>query len=112
MTVYVEGITKGTEIYPGYIVMKDFEQCANGAFTFARKDGEEYFIKAVFAPKVPKPDAKISARVRKKKQDACNKFKKNFLGIIATFNKNLDPKKGQIIYPSDFRQGGSTFLQF
>ncbi len=112
MSIYVEGLTMGREMHPGYTLIKNFEACANGAFTFARKDGEEYFVKAFLAPKVPKPDSKISLRVRKKKQDACNRFKKNFLGIIAAFNKNLDPKKGQLIYPSDFRQGGSTFFQF
>ena len=112
MSIYIEGLKKGREIYPGYILTSDFVACANGAFTFAKKDGEEYFVKAFLAPKIPSVKVKISPRVRKKKQEACERFKKNFLGIIATFNKNLDPKKGQLIYPADFREGNTTFLQF
>ena len=112
MSIYIEGLKKGREIYPGYILTSDFVACANGAFTFAKKDGEEYFIKAFLAPKIPSVELKMSPRVRKKKQEACERFKKNFLGIIATFNKNLDPKKGQLIYPADFREGNTTFFQF
>ena len=112
MTLNIEGLKKGMVIEPGYKLISGFEQTANGAFAFALKSGNEYFVKAFLSPKYPKPGLKISARVKKKKERACSEFTKNCIGIIAAFSKNLDPKKGQLIFPLDFRQGGSTYFQF
>ena len=112
MTLNIEGLKKGMVIEPGYKLVSNFEQTANGAFAFANKSGEEYFGKAFLSPKYPKPGLKISAQVKEKKKRACSEFTKNCMGIIAAFSKNLDPKKGQLIFPLDFRQGGSTYFQF
>ena len=111
MSAYVEGLKKGIIIEPGYKLVTDFEQSANGLFAFAKKDGKEYFVKAFSKPKIPKAVG-LSPKLIKKKLDACDKFKNNYLRIIDTFNKNLNIEKGQLNVPIYFCSGGSTFFQF
>ena len=111
MSAYVEGLKKGIIIEPGYKLITDFEQSANGLFAFASKAGKEYFVKAFSKPKIPKIKG-LSPKLIKKKRAACDKFKNNYLKIIDAFSKNLDLNHGQLNVPVYFCSGGSTFFQF
>ena len=111
MGYYVEGAGKGDRI-DDYFLLQDFDQAANGFISFASKGTEKFFIKAFAKPKYPIPGAKVSEKVRQKKLQACERFKNNYENIVKIFRNNLDPKKGQLIFPVEFRRMKSTFLQF
>ncbi len=111
MSAYVEGLKKGIIIEPGYKLITDFEQSANGLFAFAAKGGREYFVKAFSKPKIPRVKG-LSPKLIQKKRAACDNFKNNYLKIIDAFSKNLDLDNGQLNVPIYFCSGGSTFFQF
>jgi serine/threonine protein kinase len=60
----------------GYEIIGDFKMAGGGmsTWTFARRDGKEYFIKRFLAPKYPVPGSPGSARTLARKRAECEEF--------------------------------------
>ena len=110
MSAYVEGLKKG-DIFNEYVLMEDFSPSANGFISHAKRDGEDFFIKAFAKPKYPKNAHLMSEKIIRKKKERCQVFQKNFIDMVEVFKENLNQKNGQLIYPVEFHRLDSTYLQ-
>ena len=108
MSAYVEGLKKG-DIFNEYTLVEDFSPSANGFISHAKRNGEDFFIKAFARPKYPKNTHLMSEKIIQKKKERCQVFQKNFIDMVEVFKDNLNQKNGQLIYPVEFHRLDSTF---
>ena len=110
MSAYVEGLKKG-DIFNEYTLVEDFSPSANGFISHAKRNGEDFFIKAFARPKYPKNTHLMSEKIIQKKKERCQVFQKNFIDMVEVFKDNLNQKNGQLIYPLEFHRLDSTYIQ-
>ena len=70
---------KGGESVRGYKLIRDFKMAGGGncEWTFAIKDGKEYFIKVFLNPKYPKPDGPGSEKTKTIMREECERFERH-----------------------------------
>jgi serine/threonine protein kinase len=91
------------DIINGYKVLQNFS-CAGGGlskWTFAEKNGKQYFLKEFLYPTYPLPDALGSEEIKKQKRLECDKFENHHRTLIQKLsNKSIEG--GNLIIALDF----------
>jgi len=87
----------------GYKLLKDFKMAGGGncEWTFAVKDGKEYFIKVFLNPKYPKPDGPGSPEIKRKMTAECEKFEAHQRKLNDAVKK-IAGAGGRLVAASDF----------
>ncbi|MCU1371018.1 MAG: serine/threonine protein kinase, partial [Ilumatobacteraceae bacterium] len=79
-------------------------------WSFAEKDGRQYFVKMFLAPKYPLDDGPGSEASKARKREVCLQFERRHLEI----QNRLDPKEpggGNLVIPCDFFRVDSTYVK-
>ena len=79
-------------------------------WSFARKDGQQYFVKMFLAPKFPLPDGPGSEASKARKRAACLAFERRHLDIAGRLDPN-EPGSGNLVVPCDFFRVDSTYVK-
>jgi len=87
----------------GYKLLKDFKMAGGGncEWTFAIKDGKEYFIKVFLNPKYPRSDGPGSEETKRKMIAECEKFDKHQRKLNDAVKK-IAGVGGRLVAASDF----------
>lgn len=86
----------------GYTILQDFIVAGGmSKISFAKKGGEEYFIKEFLSPKYPLDDSPGSERLKEQKRKACEAFEKHHRELNAAIGKKVS-KGGNLVYAIDF----------
>lgn len=101
---------KKGDIINGYTILKDFELSGLSKWTFAEKDGKEYFFKEFLAPVFPRPDSGGSEKVKEKKRKACEEFKEQQMALIAAVSSKVS-EGGNLIFTKDFFRHESKYYK-
>ena len=79
-------------------------------WSFAEKEGQQYFVKMFLAPKFPLDDGPGSEAMKARKRESCLAFERRHLEIA----RRLDPKEpggGNLVIPCDFFRVDSTYVK-
>lgn len=87
------------EIIEGYCCQGEWKTAANGDYTFAHKDGREFFLKRFQEPKYPEEG--LSADFRDKKIKRCEQFSQERRKIIVALQQ-VSQGNGNILTPQEF----------
>lgn len=103
---------KKDDIINGYRITQDFTTAGGGLskWTFASKDGKEYFIKEFLAPTYPSEGSPGSAATKAAKRMRCNEFEAHH----ALLMKKLSTRSGDggnLIITVDFFRYGSKYYK-
>ncbi|MCB1038724.1 MAG: protein kinase [Acidimicrobiales bacterium] len=79
-------------------------------WSFAEKDGRQYFVKMFLAPKFPLPDGPGSETAKARKRDVCMKFERRHLEIASRLDPS-EPGGGNLVIPCDFFRVDSTYVK-
>lgn len=87
----------------GYKILREFKMAGGGncEWTFATKDGEEYFIKRFLNPKFPRPDGPGSEEIKRKLRIECEQFDKHQRQLNEKV-KEIAGADGRLVFSSDF----------
>jgi serine/threonine protein kinase len=100
------------EIINGYRILQNFS-CAGGGlskWTFAKKNGKEYFFKEFLFPTFPLPDALGSEAIKKQKRLECEKFEQHHKTLMGKLNsKSIEG--GNLIIALDFFRHKSKYYK-
>jgi serine/threonine protein kinase len=105
------GIPKQGELLRGYKLLEDFKIVGGGTcqWTFASKDGGDFFIKMFLDPRLPTPTSLGSEAVKNKKRERCRSFEKHQRDLMERVRK-LVGAGGNLVAPIDFfEQDGYYF---
>lgn len=94
---------KAGESVRGYKLLKDFKMAGGGncEWTFAVKDGKDYFIKVFLNPKYPKPDGPGSPEIKRKMTAECERFETHQRKLNDAVKK-IAGVGGRLVAASDF----------
>lgn len=100
------------EVINGYTILEDFKVVGAGLskWTFAQRDGREYFIKEFLSPTYPDANAPGSEKTKAKKRARCARFEAHHRGI----QKALAPLStygGNLIVTLDFFRWGAKYYK-
>ncbi|MCU0443564.1 MAG: protein kinase [Microscillaceae bacterium] len=100
------------EIIKGYAILQDFTTAGGGLskWTFARKNGREYFFKEFLAPKYPTKDAPGSPETKLRKRQACEQFEQHQKSIIRQINEKCSIG-GNLVFTVDFFRNESKYYK-
>jgi serine/threonine protein kinase len=103
---------KAGESVRGYKLLKDFKMAGGGncEWTFAVKDGKEYFIKVFLNPKYPRPDGPGSAEVKRMLIEECEKFEKHQRELNDAVKK-VAGADGRLVAAADFFREENLFYK-
>lgn len=79
-------------------------------WAFARKDGEEYFLKMFLAPKFPLDDGPGSPESKARKRAACIEFEQRHLQIAGRIDPSV-PGGGNLVVAREFFRVESTYVK-
>jgi len=96
----------------GYEIISQPTNAGGGMsqWAFARKGGDEYFLKMFLAPKYPLDDGPGTPEAKARKRKACMEFERRHLEI----HRRLDPNRpggGNLVVPIDFFRVESTYVK-
>jgi serine/threonine protein kinase len=96
-------LPKKNELLRGYTLLDDFKIVGGGTcqWTFATKDGDEYFIKMFLDPKLPSPTGLGSEEVKNQRRERCRTFERHQRDLMERVRK-LVGAGGNLIAPIDF----------
>lgn len=96
----------------GYEILRDFTSIGGGLcrWTFARKDGKEYFLKEFLEPKYPVDGSPGSDSYKAKKRERCNRFEVYHETLRKTLRKIASPD-GNLVVTVDFFRDGSIYYK-
>jgi serine/threonine protein kinase len=96
-------VPKKNELLRGYTLLEDFKIVGGGTcqWTFATKDGDEYFIKMFLDPRLPSPDGLGSEKVKNQRRERCRTFERHQRDLMERVRK-LVGAGGNLIAPIDF----------
>jgi serine/threonine protein kinase len=96
----------------GYKLLKDFKMAGGGncEWTFAVKEGKEYFIKVFLNPKYPRPDGPGSAEVKRMLIEECEKFEKHQRELNDAVKK-IAGADGRLVAAADFFREENLFYK-
>lgn len=87
----------------GYKILREFKMAGGGncEWTFATKDGKDYFIKRFLNPKFPRPDGPGSEELKRKLRIECEQFDKHQRELNEKV-KSVSGADGRLVFSSDF----------
>lgn len=94
---------KKGEILRGYELLDDFKIVGGGTcqWTFATKDGGDFFIKMFLDPRLPTATALGSEEVKKKRRERCKNFERHQRDLMERVRR-LVGAGGNLVAPIDF----------
>ena len=100
------------ETIRGYKLIRDFKMAGGGncEWTFAQKDGKEYFIKVFLNPKYPKPDGPGSPKVKELLRKECEEFEKHQRDLNKRVKEIAGPG-GRLVAATDFFREDNLFYK-
>lgn len=103
---------KAGESVRGYKLLKDFKMAGGGncEWTFAVKDGKEYFIKVFLNPKYPRADGPGSAETKKKLMEECERFERHQRELNDAVKK-IAGADGRLVAAADFFREDNLFYK-
>ncbi len=96
----------------GYKLIRDFKMAGGGncEWTFATKDGKEYFIKRFLNPKYPKPDGPGSEKIKNMMREACEQFESH-QRLLNEAVKKVAGESGRLVAAHDFFREDNLFYK-
>ncbi|WP_353649271.1 protein kinase [Nakamurella sp. A5-74] len=96
----------------GYTLLEDFRVVGAGLseWTFAERDGREYFIKRFLSPTFPDDDAPGSAATKARKRERCAAFEAHHRGIQVALAP-VTRYRGNLITTLDFFRQGAKYYK-
>lgn len=101
---------KKNDIINGYLVTKDFEVSGLSTWSFAEKDGEEFFIKEFLQPVYPVEDSPGSKSTKDKKRKACDIFESQQVRLFEKIFTKVS-KGGNLVFTLDFFRFGTKYYK-
>lgn len=103
---------KAGDVINGYTILEDFKVVGAGLskWTFAARDGREYFIKEFLSPTYPDDDAPGSEKTKAKKRARCAVFEAHHRGIQRALAP-LSAYGGNLIVTLDFFRWGAKYYK-
>ena len=103
---------KAGEVINGYTILEDFKVVGAGLskWTFAERDGREYFIKEFLSPTYPDDDAPGSAKTKAKKRARCATFEAHHRAVQRALAP-LSAYGGNLIVTLDFFRWGAKYYK-
>lgn len=100
------------EVLNGYRITTPPTNAGGGMsqWSFAEKDGSEFFFKMFLAPKFPLDDGPGSASAKARKRDACLAFEERHLEIADRLGRAA-PGSGNLVIPRDFFRVDATYVK-
>jgi serine/threonine protein kinase len=101
-----------SKVIHGYRLLGEFKTAGAGQcrWTFAKKDGKEYFIKEFLQPKYPLPGVPGSKETKSKNQEKCTRFEKRQHKVIDALRGKSVPG-GNLIISIDFFRDGTMYYK-
>lgn len=98
------------DVINGYQILQDFSVAGAGfsKWTFATKDGREYFFKEFLSPTYPAPDAPGSEAIKARKRVRCEAFENHHRRIMAA-TAPVSSLGGNLIGTLDFFRWGAKY---
>jgi serine/threonine protein kinase len=103
---------KAGEVINGYRILEDFRVVGAGLskWTFAAKDGREYFLKEFLSPTYPDEHAPGSARTKMRKRQRCAAFERHHRRIQEALAA-VSGVGGNLIVTLDFFRWGAKYYK-
>jgi eukaryotic-like serine/threonine-protein kinase len=103
---------KAGDIINGYTILEDFRVVGAGLskWTFAARDGREYFIKEFLSPTFPDEHAPGSARTKMRKRQRCAAFERHHRRIQDAL-ASVSGYGGNLIVTLDFFRWGAKYYK-
>ena len=103
---------KAGDVLHGYRLLEDFRVVGAGLseWSFAERDGREYFIKRFLSPTYPDDAAPGSARTKARKRSRCAAFEAHHRGIQAALAP-VTSYGGNLIATLDFFRDGAKYYK-
>jgi serine/threonine protein kinase len=103
---------KAGDVVNGYTILEDFRVVGAGLskWTFAAKDGREYFIKEFLSPTYPDEHAPGSAQTKMRKRRRCAAFERHQRRIQAAL-ASVSGIGGNLIVTLDFFRWGAKYYK-
>lgn len=100
------------EVLRGYRLLKDFAMISGGRckWTFAVKDGEEYFIKQYLSPRYPTADSPGSEKTKQTKRRDCEIFENHQQRLRDEIKPRVS-KGGNVVFTEDFFREGPFYYK-
>ena len=100
------------DVINGYEILQDFSVAGAGfsMWTFARKDGRDYFFKQFLSPTYPEADAPGSERIKARKRARCEAFE-NHQRRIMEATRPVSSLGGNLIVTIDFFRSGAKYYK-
>src|SRR4029450_5670646 len=107
-----EDIVKAGDVINGYRILEDFRVVGAGLskWTFAAKDGREYFIKEFLSPTFPDEHAPGSAQTKMRKRRRCQAFERHHRRINEALAE-ISGVGGNLIVTLDFFRWGAKYYK-
>jgi serine/threonine protein kinase len=103
---------KAGDVINGYVILEDFRVVGAGLskWTFAAKDGHEYFIKEFLSPTYPDEHAPGSAQTKMRKRRRCAAFERHHRRIQEALAA-ISGVGGNLIVTLDFFRWGAKYYK-
>ncbi len=103
---------KAGDVVGGYTLLQDFSVVGAGLseWTFASRDGRDYFLKRFLSPTYPDENAPGSARTKERKRARCAVFESHHRGIKAALAP-VTRYGGNLIATLDFFRDGAKYYK-
>ena len=103
---------KAGDVINGYTILEDFRVVGAGLskWTFAAKDGHEYFIKEFLSPTWPDEHAPGSAQTKMRKRQRCAAFERHHRRIQEALTA-VSGRGGNLIVTLDFFRWGAKYYK-
>ena len=100
------------DVINGYEILQDFSVAGAGfsKWTFAERDGREYFFKEFLSPTYPEADAPGSERVKARKRARCEAFENHHRRIMEA-TRPVSSLGGNLIVTLDFFRWGAKYYK-
>lgn len=100
------------EVLNGYQITTPPTNAGGGMsqWSFAEKEGREYFFKMFLAPKFPLDEGPGSAKAKARKRATCLAFEERHLEIAQRL-KRAAPGSGNLVVPRDFFRVDATYVK-
>ena len=100
------------DVINGYLILQDFSVAGAGfsKWTFAEKDGREYFFKEFLSPTYPEADAPGSERIKARKRTRCEAFENHHRRIMEA-TRPVSSLGGNLVVTLDFFRWGAKYYK-
>jgi serine/threonine protein kinase len=105
-------VPKGGELLRGYKLLEDFRIVGGGTcqWTFATKDGGDFFVKMFLDPRFPTDSSLGSETIKAQKRERCRTFERHQRDLMERVRKIVGPG-GNLVAPIDFFEHGGYYFK-